>query len=157
MSKDEFVLLSMFNIVWKIMANGGFSVVALFQIVPGRMGMLVTLFLSLTALLVSTISSSPEVLKSNLELWWIPPNLFYDIAIAFGLFSKCYTCSNIFDGQKRLKLYDSSYNSGVPRYIRPHLLGACPLFLHLWCNCCLRKSTSHTEVRVSSWLWPNFL
>ena len=31
------------------------------QIVPGRMGLLVTLFLSLTALLVSTITSSPEV------------------------------------------------------------------------------------------------
>ena len=31
------------------------------QIVPGRMGLLVTLFLSLTALLVSTINSSPEV------------------------------------------------------------------------------------------------
>ena len=33
------------------------------QIVPGRMGLLVTLFLSLTALLVSTITSSPEVLN----------------------------------------------------------------------------------------------
>ena len=32
-----------------------------FQVVPGRMGLLVTLFLSLTALLVSTITSSPEV------------------------------------------------------------------------------------------------
>ena len=32
-----------------------------FQIVPGRMGLLVTLFLSLTALLVSTINNSPEV------------------------------------------------------------------------------------------------
>ena len=32
-----------------------------YQIVPGRMGLLVTLFLSLTALLVSTINSSPEV------------------------------------------------------------------------------------------------
>ena len=31
------------------------------QIIPGRMGLLVTLFLSLTALLVSTITSSPEV------------------------------------------------------------------------------------------------
>ena len=44
-----------------------------FQIVPGRMGMLVTLFLSLTALLVSTISSSPEVKYLNETekiLWW---------------------------------------------------------------------------------------
>ena len=32
-----------------------------FKVVPGRMGLLVTLFLSLTALLVSTITSSPEV------------------------------------------------------------------------------------------------
>ena len=35
------------------------------QIVPGRMGLLVTLFLSLTALLVSTINSSPEVNLSS--------------------------------------------------------------------------------------------
>ena len=31
------------------------------KVVPGRVSLLVTLFLSLTALLVSTISSSPEV------------------------------------------------------------------------------------------------
>ena len=31
------------------------------KVIPGRVSMLVTLFLSLTALLVSTISSSPEV------------------------------------------------------------------------------------------------
>ena len=38
------------------------------KVVPGRMGLLVTLFLSLTALLVSTITSSPEVTHSMLAL-----------------------------------------------------------------------------------------
>ena len=60
-SKWEWAIFTLlFEIVQSIMAKGCFCV-ALFQIVPGRMGMLVTLFLSLTALLVSTISSSPEV------------------------------------------------------------------------------------------------
>ena len=35
----------------------------LFQVVPGRMDLLVTLFLSLTTLLVSTITSSPPVVS----------------------------------------------------------------------------------------------
>ena len=35
------------------------------KVIPGRVSLLVTLFLSLTALLVSTISSSPEVTTDN--------------------------------------------------------------------------------------------
>ena len=65
-----------------------------FQIVPGRMGMLVTLFLSLTALLVSTISSSPEVNNpraENVEL------IETNSAIALGLYSMCDKWTNIFD------------------------------------------------------------
>ena len=85
----------------------------LHQVVPGRMGLLVTLFLSLTALLVSTISSSPEV-----------------FSFSFFPFSKMHEqCSlNIFfEGFRR----DNS----------SRLLGACPFLLHLWSNCCLHVPT----------------
>ena len=49
----------------KILQRGPCRKFFLGQIVPGRMGLLVTLFLSLTALLVSTINSSPEVNLSS--------------------------------------------------------------------------------------------
>ena len=44
------------------------------------------------------------------------------------------------------KTWVSLDNSGVPRHICPHLLGSRPLFLHLWRNPRLRKSTGHTQV-----------
>merc|ERR1719273_917535 len=48
------------------------------KIVPGRMGLLVTLFLSLTALLVSTISSSPEVSEGITALaFWVLVHFFF--------------------------------------------------------------------------------
>ena len=99
------------------------------------MGMLVTLFLSLTALLVSTISSSPEVTNHKQNKIW--RNLF--------VFGQRYKWSNMFDDHKRMNFM----NSGVPRHICPNLLGACSLFLHLRCNRCLWKSTCHTQVKIS--------
>jgi len=48
------------------------------QVVPGRMGLLVTLFLSLTALLVSTITSSPEVSVGVTALaFWVLVHFFF--------------------------------------------------------------------------------
>ena len=112
-----------------------------FQIVPGRMGMLVTLFLSLTALLVSTISSSPEVkyLKETEKNPWTMFELDYDV-IQNKLVRICF--------RRKIRRIDHSNYSGVPRNIGPDLLGACSLFLHIRCNCCLWESTCHTQVRV---------
>ena len=112
-----------------------------FQIVPGRMGMLVTLFLSLTALLVSTISSSPEVkyLKETEENPLTMFELDYDV-IQNKLVRICF--------RRKIRRIDHSNYSGVPRNIGPDLLGACSLFLHIRRNCCLWESTCHTQVTV---------
>ena len=48
----------------------------------------------------------------------------------------------------KIRRIDPSNYSGVSRNIGPDLLGACSLFLHIWCNCCLWESTCHTQVRV---------
>ena len=103
--------------------------------------MLVTLFLSLTALLVSTISSSPEVkyLKETEENPLTMFELDYDV-IQNKLVRICF--------RRKIRRIDHSNYSGVPRNIGPDLLGACSLFLHIRCNCCLWKSTCHTQVRV---------
>ena len=57
----------------------------------------------------------------------------------------------IWQPQKHENLW-SLCNSGVPRHIRPNLLGPCSLLLHFWCNPCLRKPTGHTQVRKLSQL-----
>ena len=105
------------------------------------MGMLVTLFLSLTALLVSTISSSPEVkyLKETEENPLTMFELDYDVS-QNKLVRICF--------RRKIRRTDHSNYSGVPRNIGPDLLGACSLFLHIRCNCCLWESTCHTQVRL---------
>ena len=59
------------------------NIFLIFQVVPGRMGLLVTLFLSLTTLLVSTITFSPPVAVgiSALTAWILIQYVFIVTAI----------------------------------------------------------------------------
>merc|ERR1719295_355624 len=74
---QKFVLLYYVPSLFCVVSSWG-SFLITPQIVPGRMGLLVTLFLSLTALLVSTITSSPEVSEGITALaFWVLVHFFF--------------------------------------------------------------------------------
>ena len=79
------------------------------QVVPGRMSLLVTLFLSLTTLLVSTVSSSPPVAVgiSALTAWIIIQYVFLIIAIiAYAYLLAFFRFSDGVDEKKKMVAKD---------------------------------------------------